>query len=549
MPEDVQTNPSLSNPGLTGDADTFAGKRRNPGDEPDNWATRTHPDREDWLRAETRQRASYIATQDALSDFLVPHKTEKDDPNQLRRAKFGFGIGLNAMFVQSIMGHVRSAEASRVWGPLSTADDTESDRPEGGVGAQLWDDATLENDSWANLFNGQVLEWMLTSVGGWLLVDSSERFGRPKFRFFPWSAVEDYGWGDHGLRWIKFAEMRDVSTPRMEDEDDRFERRHLLYELNDSDEAVASRWNDDAEQIGDDIPIGELVDFQGQPTLPLVPVGFGSHPEIANVPAGLLLGLDDIVIDAYNQLSEVREAYRDFAFSVFAVKGPDGTVESIEESLKKDSYLLNLGDSENAQIERIGGTTPEVDQGLQVVDLMLKAWALSARRKSVEAMEGAQARSGVSLKAEFQLDEKPLLVTVAERMDEIESKAMFLAAQINDESFNAQAETAREIGVMRSTEFQMEEEASRIARIVEDFREGWSLVPARAKAEMVMAWLEATDEVDLGTEVEMGDGETRPLREVLPGRIEELASLSESRMRQRAELTSGGPLVRDGAAA
>lgn len=540
MPEDMERNSNLSRPGLTGDASTIASMRPTGEAGETSWAERLHPDWDAWVEAEQKQRASYVATRDELARFLVPHMFEgKDTPGEkLHRADLGFPVGLNAMWVLSLMGHIRNAAIDRKWGPLGTGEQTESGRPEGGTAKLLYDDVTLSDTSWPTFFNSTVLEWMLTSVGGWIVVDSKEDPGagrrRPAFRWFPFSSVENYSWGTHGPRQVKFAEIVDERDIKAEESQD-LTRRHVVYELQGDGSTVVGRYNDEGDLLSEGpVEMGTLRDFQGHPTLPLVQVGFGTHPRIRHVAQGLLMGLDDIVIDAFNVVTEAREGFRDACFSGMKYRGENP--EEVKSHIEEGSMFWPLGADPDSDLDRVAADSAPVNAGMALFDANLKAWALSARRKSVEAMESAEARSGVSLKAEFQLDERPLLTVIAGEMDDIESKAMLLAAQVDDENLDVRtSEELQDIGASRSTEFNLEEESSRITRVLQEFREAFGGPPPseEAQAEIIMSFLEESDIVDLDAEVEEGEeAETR--RDLVRRQVEDRLETQRARSRNGA---------------
>src|SRR5205085_542131 len=148
----------------------------------------------------------------------------------------------------------------------------------------------------------------------------------------------------------------------------------------------------------------------------------------------------------------------------------------------------------DASLDRLAGGTEEVASGITLVELAVKAWALSAKRQAAEAMQqaGAQTTSGVSLQAEFSLDLKPLLVAVVQQLDAIEKRALWIAAQMaGNTGTNSDA-----ITVTRNTDFNLEDEASRIARIVGDFTRSIKLSP-EAQAQIAIKWLKAAKIFDL----------------------------------------------------
>lgn len=500
-----------------------------------SWVQNRHPLHSRWADAEGRQRASYVATRDVLAPYLVPHRFEgATEGKSLRRAKLGYGVRLNASWLSDIMGHIRSAPATYAWGAMESAqaEDTQS-APTQGVAARLWADATLENTTWRNFFERKALEWMCASPGGFVLVDgtpagASGEADRPSLMFIPWGWVTDVGRTRTGFRFVRLLETVDTRDPKAKDQKP-MERRHVLYTLQENGDTLVERFNDDGKPIGEPVTIEKVVDRQGQPTLPLLPVRYGEHPAASWLGSGLLLGLDDIVLDLYNLQSETREGYRDVSFGCIAYRGPQGDV--VEAALKEGSRFLDLGDNEHSTVERLAAESAEVTAGLALVKQSLDAWALSAKRKAVDAMERAEAQSGVSMKAEFQLDLRPLLVEVTETLDALETDAMFIAGQMA----GLEAPALRGVGVTRATEFQLEDEASRLSRIVTEASGFMHLVPAEAKARIVWRWLEASGALDLDEEVALADGTSIPLRDLIPDRIRELAEQEETAGRRRAD--------------
>jgi hypothetical protein len=163
-----------------------------------------------------------------------------------------------------------------------------------------------------------------------------------------------------------------------------------------------------------------------------------------------------------------------------------------------------------------------VDAGLRLFELGLKNWSLSAKRKVAEEMGATEVKSGVSLKAEFQLDLRPLLTRISQQLDAIETQTLAIVAQMAGYTYE-QAET---MYVERSTEYQLEDEASRIARLVKEFTETLPLPPA-AKAKLVMRWIEASNLLSLDEPVEG----YASLREQLEEQIEELFAQEQQEKR------------------
>lgn len=479
-----------------------------------NWAQKTHPDRPCWVEDENRQRASYIATRKILAPFLVPHRFEGNKaPKDLMRARLAYGIGLNKAYLHEIFGHIRSTPTHYTWGLLQSGGEKDSIKaPVDGVAAQFWWDADGKGKSWKNFFEGDVLEWMVTSVGGFVLVDSNRQEGmaltermaqllgiRSSFKFIPWSWVEDIGTDDHGFWYIKIAERDDISTPKAEDGKPRQKKLHLLFELLVDGRTQITRWDDEAKQVGPAV-YQRISNAEGVAILPLIPVKFGDHPEIEFIGSGLLMGLDDIVIDLFNLLTEIREAYRDAAFGFHKYKGDN--VQGVKESLAAGSRLVDLGNGgSDVSMDREAADPGEVTAGLAILDLSLKCWSLSAKRRAIEMVDtqSPNPKSGISLKAEFQLDLRPLLVSISENLDMVETQAMYIMAQLEGQT----PQEANQVLVRRETEFQLEQEASRIARIVKEFLEAIPEMPPTLLEKMMMRWAESIDFLEMD-EIEVG---------------------------------------------
>lgn len=530
------------------------------------WVTAKHPHYERYKEDEDRQRASYVATRRALVPFLVPHRFEgqKTDPEKLNRAKLGYGVGLNRSYVQDLLGHIRGATARYTWGPLDTAPEDAPEGttkpPTGGLAKMMWDDATLTGMTLRNFFLRRVLEWMCSSPGGVIVVDAPphsltddqgnrrkpteaevEAMGlRPYFRFVRWSAVEDFDLWKFGLKWVKILERGDDRDPKGENNGDT--RVRVLYELLEDRTTQVSRWKADGTEIGTAVNLGEFRDTQGQPMLPIPVAVYGDHPEVDGLGAGLIADLADIIIDIFNVLSETREGFRDAAFGIIVHKGADG--KKVQGFLDDGSRFIDLGPDEYADLRRVAGTVEEVVQGLALMQNALESWHFAARQKAADAMQATGGpRSGISLAAEFQLDIVPLLREIAGTVDALETECLFIAGQFAGYT----PEELKDVGVERSSDFRPEEEASRIARLLQEFRNTGMPVPAEAIADLVMAWLDALDFIDLDKIVEPGpavEGEEKPkattLREFLRDRVEAIAKDKETNDRNQAAFFGGG---------
>lgn len=518
-----------------------------------SWATQKHPEHGTLLRDERRQRASLHADLAHLAPFLVPHRFELTDENETKtgsafagRKKIGYAPSLNAAWLSEIMGFVRRAPVAYEWGPLAPGADAEQiEPPEGSMAHQLWIDATRDGTNWTNFIEDEVQQWGLSSPGGFLVVDTprvavrsraeEERAGvRPFLRFVPWSWVEDWGLDDGGaFRWIKLIEIEDVRDPRSTDQKDGgFRRVHLLYELTDAGTTVVTRVDDDGAIQGEPVDLGPIESSEGRASLPLIPVRFGRHPLMRYAGAGLLRGLDDIVLDIYNQIVELREEQRAIVFGLLAFTGEDG--DSVFEQLKKGTRLLDLGGGEHTRIELIAADGGAVSSMLASLNFSLGAWALGAKRKSKEAVEVSGPRSGVSIDAEFQVDLKPLLIRVAEWLDATEREALFVAAQMS----GVTPQAAREISVNRDTNFRTTDEAERIADILTAFRDAIGTLPAELVVRAMLRALEDADLVPLDADAEGATaGET--VRDVIERELRELAAVRDERAAQTDRFERG----------
>lgn len=479
-----------------------------------------HPGRTRWLEDEARMRASYLGDRRHLSPFLVPHRFEgRIEGKDLRRAKLGYGVGLNKAYLTEIFGHIRGAPARYDFGPLAqdgvaraitpkttggNDDDLTTAAPDGGHALELWKDITATGVSMRNFFEGEVLEWMASSVGGVIVADTNKPDDSPAItradekalghrahvKFVPFSAIMDAGIGEAGFRWLKLAEEYDDREP-----DDQTTRatppRVVLYELLDDGSSQMARFGNDGKRVGDAVNLGQIVDAQGRPRLPITLVRFRKHPDMpAFLGSGLLMGLDDIVIDLYNTFSEMREAFRDACFSFFVYQGDNDN--DVYAQFNDGSRLIRLGADEKAKLERVAVDSGEIDAGMKLLEQGVRNWVLSAKRQAEQSSQRAQAQSGIALVAEFQLDMKPLLVEVAETLDEIQRDVLMVMAQL----LGASPGDAGTIRVERETSFRLEDEATRITRIIGEFVASLEL-PPEVKVQLTMKWVEATGLFDL----------------------------------------------------
>lgn len=507
---------------------------------------RQHPFYSRWEEDERKQRASYLATRRHLAPFLVPHRYEGEKAGvDLRRSRLGYGIGLNRAYTQEILGHIRSANVERNWGSLQKT-----------LGDLMNNDATGDGTSLDNFFGGPVLEWMATSVGGMVLIDTPQPINAPKtraeeaaakirptFSWVPMSSVLDVGRTRRGFRFVKLIEEVDERDP-MDEDQNKLTQRTVLYMLDPATNKIRVVRKDYATQETTEQALDALVDLEGQPMLPLVYAGFGAHPDVPWLGTGLLQGLDDIVIDLFNLLTEIRENYRDVAFSLLTYTGGDH--DKVREYLEAGSRFVPLGENEKANLERLHVDSGDVSAGLDLFKVGLENWQVSARRKSAEATQGvADGASGIALQAEFQLDLKPLLVALTQQLDQVQLNAMYLAAQMA----GLPPKGAEQITVKRDTAFRLEDEAARISRIVREFKESLPL-PAVLTERLVMRWAERSDLFNLDepvtTMTEDGGETKRKLRDVLE---EQAASLADAAQSEQINASAALTALARGAAA
>ena len=527
-----------------------------------SWVTRQHPNHSQIKTDEQRQRASYIATRREMVRYLVPHRFESSDPTsdptKLRRSLYGFALGLNKSYLQDIFGFVRGAPALYQWGPMEETGEQvpegeetppKQTPPAGGLASQLWTDATRDNVTWRNFFLRKVLEWMLSSPGGFVLVNTpanpdgtqptiAEAVAkgiRPYTVHLPWSQIEDWGRWELGYQFIKIVTQEEVREPK-DDLSTGDQRIRVLYELNtDTGSTTISKWDANGDQIGATIDLGIILDRQGQFTLPFVNANYGEYEGLEYVGAGLIADLADNVIDLFNIWSEAREGFRDAAFGVTAYIGSKG--KTVQEALDAGTRFVDLGDDDNADLKRVAGNVEEVSQGLALMDFGVKAWMEAARSNAAEAQARATAKSGIALQAEFQLDLAPLLKEVSETLDQIESDTMFIAGQLGGFT----AEELEGVGVKRQTEFRPEEETGRIARIVGEFRKMGLPLPEDLAVGFIMQWAESVDFIDLDQEIEFEGDENLTRRDLIRRQAEEaVAQAAVSERNQAAFLLGAG---------
>ena len=522
------------------------------------WVTRSHPEHLQISEDEARERASFIASRKALVPYLIPHRFEGDKkPQDLIRSKYGYGLGLNKSYLGDIFGHLRGAPTLYQWGAMEeTGTDVSGAEtppkpgaPAGGLALTLWEDATRNNTTWRNFFLRKVLEWMLSSPGGFVLVDfpvtesgkqttdaeAKKKAIRPYCQFVPWSMVEDWGRWELGFQYIKIVTDMEVRDPK-EEPTAGDKRVRVLYQLDtETGKTTVSKHTPDGERIGEDAVIGPFVDKQGQFTLPFIDVAYGEREGLDYVGEGLIHDLADIILDLFNIWSETREGFRDAAFSIYAYRGERGP--KIQELMESGSRYFDLGDNENAELTKVAGNVEEVDKGLAMMEKGVEAWETAARSNAATAQARARAMSGIALQAEFQLDLAPLLTEIAGILDSIETDTMFLCGQLGEFT----ADQIENVGVFRATDFRPEEEAARITRMAKDFAQTGIPLPPEAQVQLFMQWAESVDTFDLDGEITTADGGTITRRELFREQIETAVLEAATARRNEAAFVLGAP--------
>jgi hypothetical protein len=234
------------------------------------------------------------------------------------------------------------------------------------------------------------------------------------------------------------------------------EQRLLSYVLG-ADAITVTRTKLDGAAVGDVVTLPLLYGTRGVPQLPFVPVAFGRIPEISFVGGGLLRGLDDLVLDLYNQVVELRVSSRE-VYGLLTYSGTEA--EEVKRQLIAGSALVALGAEGTLSRLQADGTAPQSIAA--TIALGLQLWASAASEKVASAKTQTDSRSGASIATDHTLRVRPLLTLLASTLDRIETDTLCLVAQM---AGNSAADAARVV-VTTDTAFSLEDEASRIARIV-----------------------------------------------------------------------------------
>jgi hypothetical protein len=113
----------------------------------------------------------------------------------------------------------------------------------------------------------------------------------------------------------------------------------VLYELLEDGSTLIRRLDAKGNELDRAEP-GHIQDMQGLACLPVIPAGYGEHPDIPNLGSGLLMNLTDIVIDLYNTVTEIRESYRNSAFTALIYRGGNG--DEVQEQLESGSMFVDV---------------------------------------------------------------------------------------------------------------------------------------------------------------------------------------------------------------
>jgi hypothetical protein len=103
--------------------------------------------------------------------------------------------------------------------------------------------------------------------------------------------------------------------------------------------------------------------------------------------------------------------------------------QEAQEQLKSGAMFIDLGAEETADLSRLKIEKGEIESGLALLEMAFKAWQLSATQRATEAQTRAP-RSGTRIQAEFSVDLAPLLKSIVEQLDGIESWIMWTAGQM-----------------------------------------------------------------------------------------------------------------------
>jgi hypothetical protein len=474
-----------------------------------------HPSYDYWTKLEQKFRATHIADAEHLNPFLIPSATEgADTPGQLLpRARLSYGIPLNSAWSGSVIGHVQGANRSYSWGATTSADEIQTATPPDGD-AKLWyDDITADGTSLPNFINGTVMEWMLSSPGGFIVCDTNATAGlngvtklqvqelglRPYARFIPWSAVEDFGRSKNGYTWLQFKETTHTRKPFSEANGPAQTENCVFYILDEVTGSTTVYRLDKDNALVDVIDMGVIQSPAGVPMLPIIPVKFGDHPKLPYLGQGLYLGTADIIIQLFNRLNEQQHRYRKGMFGLLQVASPSTeNHQKITDQMNRASSVIFTGPED--KMLNVGANTDGISAGLEVIAALLTHFYMAVSQKTDENGGSATAQSGFSMVVDHQRSVKPLLTRVAEALDAIETNLLYIFAQL---AGSYTLEQAGELKVVRDTNFRVEDESERILRILKAMVSVME-VPKVVQEQLVFQVLERTKLVDLNQVMDSG---------------------------------------------
>ena len=510
---------------------------------PKSKAAEVHRDYKALARAEELRWISYIGTAAAMVDEIIPYRREKE----IRRKLFAYGVPWNTVLVDEKAGHIAGAPTRRDWGPLgSKSDKGIVGAPEGWPARDLYAEATMTGQSYETFWGEIVLRRMLATLGGLILVsmptppegaeirtleDAARAGQRPFYSYIPLSDLLNWHYGDRGFTWIKVREESDAAggTPDFQlDGEQRFDHNAVWYWLADDGVTWFRRTDFEDNVIDEPRPIGRFEAPDGRAILPLVHVRLGHHNVVPWAGTGILSGLDEIVLRAFNLNAEVHETFRNGTASAPLVyRGTDAS--HVVEQLDSLSEFLDIGQDPNALLNRLSGDPTEIAAGLELKNDLRRDWESKARANIEKLIrEEATPMSGVAIEASHATSQRPLLVAAAKALDAAEEQALYIAAQMTganpQDAFNVRVET--------DTTFRLEEEASRIGRIYNDAQD---LIPPEAAARLGVQMLEAMGNFDMDEEVEVG-GEKVSLRDVFLAQLRDKlrSDVTDSLMRSES---------------
>lgn len=470
----------------------------------DSWVKRLHPAHAKVCTIHELRWALYSGRREELfPKYLEAHRLEARDETgaagvSIYRERLGYAPRLAQGLIADIIGHLGSTKKTFEWGPLDDGGGGKDELPTGRA-KRLYDDVTRDGQDWESFFGCDVLEQILATKGGVLIIDAPPRDARapaltvedaqrlsirPYIKLVDWKDVPDWRWGVRGFEWVKVYETNDTRSLRDTDSTKYTTRRYVTYEFApDGKACIVSRFDNDGRPEGTPVTLAPIVDTEGAPTLPVIPAIFGRDRKVRPLGRGLLDGLDDIEVDLANQINELRDEVRTIVFGLLAYAGSQG--ENVEQNLKSNSRFVDLGPE--GVLNYVAATGDVITQLLAVIDRTYAAWRAAVRQKPAELMDSTATRSGDSFTSEFAVTWKPLLSGIAQQLDDLESNALYIIGQF----WGLPSEQAATLSVKRDKGFRLEDEGSFLARSLKDITQATDAAPAKPLARLVVAMMQA----------------------------------------------------------